>query len=467
VGVFFKKDIYCEMKELIRHIIREHLELKTEGRFLWTKELAKKEADKYNNLKDFLKYSKPTYHAVKRYGWFDELTSHMSKEREKKWTKDLIHDIAKKYNTKVEFLKGDNGAYQAAKKYGWLDDVTSHMIPDFRWTKEMVRSEAEKYKNKRDFRNGSPKAYGAGLEYGWIDDVTQHMEPLGNKFKRMVYVFEFPDKSVYVGLTLDIERRTREHYLTDSGVSRYIEETNLEPKFKSVTTEYINKEDAAKLERELVEKYKSEGWNVLNRIKAGGLGGNKERFWNPDSVKQEIAKYKKLVDFRKGSPSAYLAVKTYGWHDLTKGLERSIIWNKEDAHKEALKYNNRSEFQKKSTSAYQYAKRNGLLDDICSHMEWKGGQNWDKKSVEKEALKYSIISDFIANGKGAYNAAKRNGWLDDVTKHMEDGRTKYWTDERVKDEASNYKTRTEFAKGNQSAYNVANKNGWLDELFPK
>lgn len=455
------------MRELIRHIIHEQLELKSEGRFLWTKELAKKEADKYDNLKDFLKYSKPTYHALKRYGWFDELTSHMSKERDKKWTKDLIHDIAKKYNTKVEFLKGDNGAYQAAKKYGWLEDVTSHMIPDFRWTKDLVRLEAEKYKNKRDFRKFSERAYNAALDKGWMDDVSQHMEPLGNLFKRMIYVLEFPDQSVYVGLTLDLERRTKEHRISDTAASRYQKESGLEPIMKSITTDYVDKNTAAKLENDIIEKYRSEGWKILNIAKAGGLGGGAERMWTPDSVKKEAEKYDKLLDFRTNSPSAYLAAKRYGWQDSYSFLSRPKIWTKEETHQEALKYENRAAFQKNSSNAYQFAKRRGWLDDICSHMEYRGGIQWDKESVKKESLKYSTISDFITKGKGAYNSAKRNGWLDDVTKHMVDGRTKYWTPERTKEEASKYKTRTEFAKGNQSAYNVANKNGWLDELFPK
>lgn len=68
------------MKELIRYILKEHLELKTEARFLWTKELAKKEADKYDNLKDFLKYSKSTYHALKRYGWLEDILFNTEKK---------------------------------------------------------------------------------------------------------------------------------------------------------------------------------------------------------------------------------------------------------------------------------------------------------------------------------------------------------------------------------------------------
>lgn len=37
------------------------------------------------------------------------------------------------------------------------------------------------------------------------------MQRLGNRFFRAIYAFEHPDKTVYVGLTCDYDRRYAEH----------------------------------------------------------------------------------------------------------------------------------------------------------------------------------------------------------------------------------------------------------------
>jgi hypothetical protein len=69
VGVFFDKDIYCEMKELIRHILYEHLyeqmekKVRTES---YTEDEIEQEARKYINQAEFAKGSPSHYQAFKK-----------------------------------------------------------------------------------------------------------------------------------------------------------------------------------------------------------------------------------------------------------------------------------------------------------------------------------------------------------------------------------------------------------------
>ena len=44
---------------------------------------------------------------------------------------------------------------------------------------------------------------------------------------------------------------------------------------------------------------------------------------------------------------------------------------------------------------------------------------WNFEAVKIEAKKYQYRSDFCLGSSGAYDSAKRNGWMDDVCSHME------------------------------------------------
>ena len=65
-------------------------------------------------------------------------------------------------------------------------------------------------------------------------------------------------------------------------------------------------------------------------------------------------------------------------------------WTKENCQKESLKYNSRFEYLKGSKGAYESSRRNGWLDDICSHMIeiLKPRGYWTKENCQKESLKY-------------------------------------------------------------------------------
>jgi predicted GIY-YIG superfamily endonuclease len=287
---------------------------------------------------------------------------------------------------------------------------------NIRWTKEMTAIEALKYTNKKDFHEKSPKAEGAAKHNGWYNEVTSHMEILGSKYKRIVYVYEFPDNTAYVGLTFNKEKRERQHQ-EQGPVYEYSKLTGLIPEIKFVSGTYVDVKDAQNLENCTVEFYRGRGWKILNTAKTGGLGAC-QRIWTFESTKQE-----------------------------------------------ASKYNNRNQFKKNSNGAYSAAARNGWIDEICSHMK-KLRTDWTKESVGLEALKYSFRGDFAKKSPKAYAFARKNGWLNDLTKHM-GTKNITWDENKVKEIAQKYSKKEHFKVNDSAAYQAARRLGLLDKLFPK
>jgi hypothetical protein len=237
-----------------------------------------------------------------------------------------------------------------------------------KWTKDLAHQEALKYNTKVDFKKNSSKAYSAAHQHGWIDDITSHMIPLGHLYKRMVYVYEFPDKNVYIGLTLNKGKRDQAHKDINkitSPVAQHILDTNLTPEYK-IISDYIGAQEAQDLENCTIEKYKQDGWFILNSYKGGSLGAC-HRFWTKEMAHHEAMKYDTKIGFKKGNKNAYQAAQKYGWlNNITTHMKPvdNTVWTYEKTKEFAKKFNSRSEMKYASISAYDRARTQGWLDEF-------------------------------------------------------------------------------------------------------
>ncbi len=139
--------------------------------------------------------------------------------------------------------------------------------------------------------------------------------------------------------------------------------------------------------------------------------------------------------------------------------------NIDNIHKEALKHKGRFTFANACRGGYNAARKLGILDDVCSHMDGhKENGYWTLENVKKEALKYSSRMGFYNAQGGAYGAATRNGWLDEVCSHMKDKRNKkhklYWTKDKVIETALRFNSIKDFRKYGGGAYNAIQINKW-------
>jgi predicted GIY-YIG superfamily endonuclease len=288
------------------------------------------------------------------------------------------------------------------------------------WTKEKCIKEALKYNKRSDFKNGSGGAYRACQKNGWIDDVCGDMKYSGNRFKRLVYIYEFDDKNVYVGLTYNIQERDNKHKRDKrSMVFRHIQKTGLIPKLSY--TEYMHVEESKIKEGEFVKKFRDNGYKILNSSKTGGIGGGYLK-WTFEKCKIEALKYNLRTQFAKGNNSAYNSARKYGWmDDVCIHMNKKIIknkgyWTKERCGEEALKFKSTSDLP---TGAYHSMLRNGWLNELCSHMKLqKPNGYWTKEKCIEEALKYSSKLSFQTATGGAYRISLDKGWLNDICVHM-------------------------------------------------
>jgi predicted GIY-YIG superfamily endonuclease len=198
------------------------------------------------------------------------------------------------------------------------------------------------------------------------------MHALGSRNRKCIYCYEFPDNSVYVGLTNDFYRRKSDRDTRSyDTVTQHRLLTGLNPLHKQLT-DYVSVEEAIILEGKYVDEYKESGWTILNKVKTGGIGGD-TLYWTYDKCLEESKKYTRRVDFNR-----------------------------------------------KSKGAYESAKRNSWIEDMYKHMEYVNRPllSWTKDECIVSASNYEYCSRWKYGDCGAFNAAKRNNWYEECTKHM-------------------------------------------------
>lgn len=258
-----------------------------------------------------------------------------------------------------------------AKQLGIIDKV-NEIIKSKIWahTYEECFNASLKCKTIKEFRLNHQREYLTCHKKGWNDIIDSLVHSDMNSSKRCVYVYEFSDNSIYVGLTWNFEERHYNHTLYDgkdnrSAVKKYIDKTNLQPTYR-IVLDYTDKTIASKFENKLIKEYRDKGYNVLNKIKGGGLGFSKK-------------------------------------------------FNKDEIISEALKYDSRTRFMMGSGGHYRRAIKEGWLDEVCSHMEPQ--RYWTEERVKELIKEHNITNRTGSKGlKGinnnAYRTARIFGFLE-------------------------------------------------------
>lgn len=210
--------------------------------------------------------------------------------------KENVLEEAKKYTRKLDFIKQSIGAHESAVRNGWLEECVEHMTFRIRWNYDLTKEAFLKYTNISDLQNGCASAYQWAWKNGFVEEFSSHMVRGGSLEYRYIYKYSFPDGSIYIGLTCCPEEREIDH-LTDTGSSvyKYVEKSKLTPVFE-VISDLIPSAEASKLEDVIIEEYKTKGFKLLNKVKGGGLGGDRTK-WTFETTKQEALKYKSKKRF--------------------------------------------------------------------------------------------------------------------------------------------------------------------------
>jgi hypothetical protein len=385
------------------------------------------------------------------------------------WDKAHCKEICDKFKT-IKVLSEQYGTVcNVIRKNGWLDELTAHFdkksVPvDWKNNKELCIAEAKKYNSRSKLSSECNGAYIVIKANNWDLEAFAHMgEFPDTDSDRLIYCYIFPDNSVYVGLTQDPNNREYKHKNDNrSTVYQYIQKSGLEPEHFQLTN-FLPVDEAQKEEAEYIEIFRNEGYNILNKIKAGGIGGGPIKYTKARIIK-EAKKYNTKSEFCKGSNYYYVVAREkemlddlYPNEPKTKKLTK---WNYEKI--KALGCKSRNEIRRKYPGACEWLVKNNKLAELFPNKISKRIE-LSKKEIIKISKDCISRSDFRKRYKTAYRRAVEIGILNKLFPYL-DLKT-HFTFNQIKKLAKGYEHRSAFKKDHNKAYIYAKDMKWLDKIF--
>lgn len=140
---------------------------------------------------------------------------------------------------------------------------------------------------------------------------------------------------------------------------------------------------------------------------------------------------------------------------------RAPNWTKAAAIADAANYKTKIEWKKKSNSAYAAARKNGWIDEACTHMTTLR-RKMDKVAVLASAAQHQSRGAWQNADGSAYTIALRKGWLEEACGHMV-AAPRQLSRAEVFASAKLFAGRTEWKDGHGAAWAQAQKGGYLEE----
>lgn len=337
---------------------------------IYSIEKIKEKAQEAKTTKNFRENFSNYYLASIRLNCLDEINNLLEKPRY--WTPEKIFKIVSNCYFYKEFRVNYPRAYRAAISLELLGEIklTLKNTPKkYKWNKKDIIGKAKKYHIKSHFIKENSGMYKAAQRMGILNEVFSHMDKVGNRYQRMLYSFEFKDKSVYVGLTYDYKTRFK-HHLRNHKILK-IKTKNIDYKIVRFNKK-IHKDLVGEKEKELIEKYRRKGWTILNKAPAGALGGRPRKYTDSEII-SILGKFSSKVELKEKNKEIYYRARRSknskvkrAYHKLDNYFN---YWSFDKAKKEAKKYSRRVDFARGSSGAYNYALKNNILDKITIHMK--------------------------------------------------------------------------------------------------
>ena len=308
------------------------------------------------------------------------------------YTKTECYNIAKKYRNRSDFRVKDWSAYIQSKNNGWLDEISPSTIPPL--TYEKCYDVASKYIDYSTFRENECSVYGKSIKTGWIKSFTwlkKRSRDLDAKIN-YVYAYEFESlKSVYIGRTMSLATRKRNH-LKDKkdSVYKFITENELNDNDYDfiLLKEKLTVKESQYFECEYIQKYKNDGWSLINRVKGGSIGSPIIK-WDYDKCMEIARSYSYLKDLSTDYPGVYEKARKMGWLKEYTWLEYfkpKEIYTYEECYEKAKKYKTHNQFYVNDKAYVTFAKRKN----------WYKDYTWLKNKEHDSIIEYDLHGHFIA-----------------------------------------------------------------------
>lgn len=242
-----------------------------------------------------------------------------------------------------------------------------------KYTFEQCKEVALKYTTYKDFLEKERHIASACKRNGWYYELTKHLKAGNNLSKRGVYLIMFPNGvDCYIGLTWDFSERFNAHLTkTNSSVFHYIKQNNIDKKDVKliILNDYVEDNKASELERYYIEKYKNDGFNLLNKNRGGTLAKN---IIYSNATKEKCKEVLEKIDydlgvFRTEYKSLYNKCSKNKWfYELIPNYKKA--YKKENEYENILKIvkqcKTRNEFKKNYRKFYSFAIKYNFLQKL-------------------------------------------------------------------------------------------------------
>lgn len=341
-----------------------------------------------------------------------------------------------------------------------------------KWTQAKCKKSAQNYSNVTEWKFADAAAYIAAKRYDWLEEVTKHFTPLGNQYRRLVYVCRVRGTLfVYVGLTLNFKKRKLTHLNSDRFINLAKEYGERSIKFFKMTG-LIPSDTAALIEKELIRKYETRNFCLLNKKIGGGLGASAQK-WTYEAVEEDASNYDYVGEWSLKSHAAYTAALEKNWIDqlvedevISRKINKKGFLTKNKIIETAKSSKSRKEWRTNHSWAYVKAAELGLHYDpeVVSHFESSYKYKGQDDRIKYEVEKYSTLKEFREGSSALYTHLKKTGRLSDfISTLVRRRRSSPWTKKEIMQEASRHSNKTKFQQLGKGAYTAAKRLGCFEE----
>lgn len=266
---------------------------------------------------------------------------------------------------------------------------------------------AKTCRNRAEFYKKFSKAAMLSKRYGWIEKFDKYfsIEKQFHDFNEpvhLVYAYLFDnDHAAYIGRTLNLKRRDSQHryYQTDT-LYKYALDNKIAIPSPIILETGLKALESCEKEHFYTEKYRNEGWYILNKAKTGkhsGSLGSTMRIWTYEHCKEVAKNCINKPDYRKKYPTAYRVATVNHWlNDFFDNLIKPAGYfdNIDNCLKESANYRNLTHIK----HDYPF-----LYHKICEHKYNEKVKAYlltiDHKNPEKdkpiEGFKVATIDNYI------------------------------------------------------------------------
>lgn len=290
---------------------------------------------------------------------------------------------------------------------------------------------ASQFKYRTEFAERYQAAYRYARDHGWLKEYDEKYFTEGFNYRgfsdpiHLVYVYEVKEThSAYVGRTINLKTRDHAHRIEKENKSDslywHCKEHGIEMPEPIVLVEGLTARESQKAEGDYVEKYKAEGWNIINRAPTGenkSSLGSRPTLWTYDSCKEAAALCKNKAEYKKKYCSAFNVATANKWlyefFPDEKPKPNHILDTLEGCIEAAKPYVNIMDIRKNYPFLYQRISRNKWTEQvrqvlIAIHGEVKKPMGRPKTKCETVN---PLLSDDLVNRE---KYVKCMGYLDEI-----------------------------------------------------